>query len=1031
MQGRRIPLLLTLGLIGAACSDPVGVVAVNGKFEAAAVDFGDVQVGILMPYTLAVKNTGSGTFRVTKIEVAENFTGVDYEFKLTEGPFAIATNEVRNIALSFQPLAEMTDPVHTSIKFYTDILDDQKNPAAYTVEVQGRGVKSGLEIMPNPVDFGTVLIGSSKTLDVTITNKLATPVDVITRLNDMLQPAIINQGGLGRFELLAPFSSTSGSLNNDMKLAPDASITVQIKYVPDPSQEGREDRGRWTIANCSSQLCDLQVTLIGKGTNAAIECTPAPLDFMDVNPGVTRTKQLHCTNVASENVTVTGWSLDSGSASEYSVVAYNGTPSTVAAGDQFTIDTQMSPTLASIGRTLAGTLVITGRNPRANRDLTPARIPITGRAGGPDIDVAPSMVNFGQVAVGTKSKRRVLVQNVGYSDLTVDSVTGDAAGTNAFTADRMSFVVHAGEAEVIELTFTPNTLGNVMSKLIVHSDDVDEPSVEVPIQGIGVDLPPCNYTVTPMTMNFGIVQVLHSTTQGFRIENIGTDACLLNDIDVSPDSSHAFTLATGPETGVMIPAGGEKTVVVQYIPAMEGTDNGKVSFYISSPTAPNPEVTLRGTGSNSALLITPNEINFGKIGVDCSTRERTVTIYNTGNNNTRLERIEIPAGVSTEFEVLHLPAGIPAPPGAGASIAPGQSLEFTVRYHAVDIGSDVGFLHIFEAGKTDPYVVPLYGEGSTDPTNEDHFTQLETPQVDILFVVDNSGSMGEEQASLTANFQSFIQFADAQALDYRIAVVTTDMDGDPFGAGCPTNSAMRGANLPQGACGYFADGNDTSANPDWRLITPTEQPSPEAAFTAIASQGTSGSGVEQGLAAAYAALSSPIVTGWNSGFLRQDAYLALIFLSDEDDQSPNSVNFYADFFKSIKGFRNTNLFSASAITGDVPNGCPTAPDPGARYVEMANQTGGIFESICTQSWSTSLQNLGLSVFGYKSRFFLGNQPVPGSVEIYVDGVKIDRQAASGQVRWSYDGNTNSVNFAPLAIPEPGSEIVVRYQAECL
>jgi hypothetical protein len=237
--------------------------------------------------------------------------------------------------------------------------------------------------------------------------------------------------------------------------------------------------------------------------------------------------------------------------------------------------------------------------------------------------------------------------------------------------------------------------------------------------------------------------------------------------------------------------------------------------------------------------------------------------------------------------------------------------------------------------------------------------------------------------------------------------------------------------LPQASCGYFADGNETTANPDWRLVTPSEQPSPEAAFTAIASQGTNGSGTEQGLAAAYAALSAPIITGWNSGFLRQDAYLAIIFLSDEEDQSPNSVDFYANFFKSIKGFRNTNLFSASAIVGDVPGGCPTAPDPGSRYVAVANQTGGIFESICTQSWADSLQNLGLSVFGYKSRFFLGNQPVPGTVEIYVDGVKIDRQAASGQVRWTYDANTNSVNFAPLAIPEPGSEIVVRYQAECL
>jgi hypothetical protein len=330
-------------------------------------------------------------------------------------------------------------------------------------------------------------------------------------------------------------------------------------------------------------------------------------------------------------------------------------------------------------------------------------------------------------------------------------------------------------------------------------------------------------------------------------------------------------------------------------------------------------------------------------------------------------------------------------------------------------------------------VIPLYGEGSEDATNEDTFTQLETPEVDILFVIDNSCSMSEEQASLTANFESFIQFADAQALDYRIAAITTDIEGGIFGGTpCPGSLVpLRPAGTPQGACGYFADGNVAASDPAWRLVTPDEQPSPATAFAAIASQGTDGSGTETGLQAAYQALSAPLITGWNTGFLRPDAYLALIFVSDEEDQSLQSVDFYSNFFLSIKGFRNTNLFSASAIVGDAPSGCPTAFDPGLRYIEVANRSGGIFESICTPSWSDSLENLGLSVFGYKSRFFLSNQPVPGTVVVTVDGVVIQPRAPSGQVRWTYDPATNTVNFAPLAIPEPGSEIVIRYQAECL
>jgi hypothetical protein len=326
-------------------------------------------------------------------------------------------------------------------------------------------------------------------------------------------------------------------------------------------------------------------------------------------------------------------------------------------------------------------------------------------------------------------------------------------------------------------------------------------------------------------------------------------------------------------------------------------------------------------------------------------------------------------------------------------------------------------------------VVPLFGEGATNPMNTDTFEQLETPEVDILFVIDNSCSMSEEQAGLASNFASFIQFADSQALNYQIGVVTTDVDG------CPSPApAQRPLSMAQGQCGYFADGSaDTGQlDPDWRIISPDEQPSAEQAFAAIVSQGINGSGGERGLEGAYRALSSPVITGWNNGFLRPSAYLALIFLSDEEDQSANAVDFYVNYFLAIKGFRNTNLFSASAIVGDVPGGCGGfQAEAGQRYVATAERTGGIFESICTTDWSQSLQNLGLSVFGYKSRFFLTNSPVAGTIEVFVDGMRVDATGPSGQVRWSYDPATNAINFAPLAIPEPGSEITITYQPECL
>src|SRR4051794_8019943 len=49
-------------------------------------------------------------------------------------------------------------------------------------------------------------------------------------------------------------------------------------------------------------------------------------------------------------------------------------------------------------------------------------------------------------------------------------------------------------------------------------------------------------------------------------------------------------------------------------------------------------------------------------------------------------------------------------------------------------------------------------------------------KMDVLFVIDNSGSMGEEQTNLVANFPMFISVLDQSGLDYRVGVTTTGRD---------------------------------------------------------------------------------------------------------------------------------------------------------------------------------------------------------------------------------------------------------------
>ena len=61
-------------------------------------------------------------------------------------------------------------------------------------------------------------------------------------------------------------------------------------------------------------------------------------------------------------------------------------------------------------------------------------------------------------------------------------------------------------------------------------------------------------------------------------------------------------------------------------------------------------------------------------------------------------------------------------------------------------------------------------------TQTDKLVQVQVPEVDILWVVDNSCSMFEEQQGISENNPVFMDFFLGSGLDYHIGVVSTDMN---------------------------------------------------------------------------------------------------------------------------------------------------------------------------------------------------------------------------------------------------------------
>ncbi|MGB1699077.1 MAG: hypothetical protein ACPHRO_03915 [Nannocystaceae bacterium] len=172
--------------------------------------------------------------------------------------------------------------------------------------------------------------------------------------------------------------------------------------------------------------------------------------------------------------------------------------------------------------------------------------------------------------------------------------------------------------------------------------------------------------------------------------------------------------------------------------------------------------------------------------------------------------------------------------------------------------------------------------------------------VDFLFVIDNSGSMEDEQSNLLASFPGFVQSMQAaledNAQSFRIMVVDTDGIGaacipicDMFGE----TGYCNGISCAGDVCDVrVGGGNNVNRATDMSCGLPggkryadSDEVNIPDAFDCIGRVGTSGSGIELVADSMLTALSDDYVGagGCNEGFLRDDAVLVVTIITDEDD----------------------------------------------------------------------------------------------------------------------------------------------------
>jgi hypothetical protein len=218
-------------------------------------------------------------------------------------------------------------------------------------------------------------------------------------------------------------------------------------------------------------------------------------------------------------------------------------------------------------------------------------------------------------------------------------------------------------------------------------------------------------------------------------------------------------------------------------------------------------------------------------------------------------------------------------------------------------------------------------------------------KLDLLFMIDDSPSMEEEQSNLARNFPLLIDALHGMTggfPDLHLGVVSSDLGAgnSAYSGPCGTANGDRGVLQVRDGCGldpakgrYLVapvDGSPANFTGDLADV-----------FACLASLGTMGCGFEHQLQSVRLALSGFV--GENDGFLRPDAHLAVVFITDEDDCSaPADSTMYSSVTPSMDSSLRCSLAGHLCNGSPPPSAefstplvsCSAAPDGGGQLIPV-------------------------------------------------------------------------------------------------
>ena len=163
-----------------------------------------------------------------------------------------------------------------------------------------------------------------------------------------------------------------------------------------------------------------------------------------------------------------------------------------------------------------------------------------------------------------------------------------------------------------------------------------------------------------------------------------------------------------------------------------------------------------------------------------------------------------------------------------------------------------------------------------------------------------------------------------------------------------------------------------------------------------------------------------VLNPYSSTWMRPEAGLLVVFVSDEDEQSTMEYPAVSDFMSWYQSMRMGSVFMASIINVEPEDSLCGGWTPthyvGKRYREATNMLGGVVLDICSEDWAPGVTDATHSIEPYES-LELTHKAEPDSIRVFIDGIL--------NYDWYYVESDNTVYFT--TIPTAGELVEIGYR----